>query len=47
MWILLTQNALVLPNLQLDQWQQLFDVISMAAKGGGYAAMKSFEVFIF
>jgi hypothetical protein len=44
MWILLTQNAMVLPNLQLDQWQGLFDVLSMAGRGGGFAAMKAFEV---
>lgn len=43
MWIMLTQNVLILPNLRLEQWQYLFDVISMAARGGGYAAMKSFE----
>jgi hypothetical protein len=40
----MTQNAMVLPNLQLDQWQGLFDVLSMAGRGGGYAAMKAFEV---
>jgi hypothetical protein len=44
MWILLTQNAMVLPNLQLEQWQCLFDILSMAGRGGGYAAMKAFEV---
>jgi hypothetical protein len=35
---------MVLPNLQLEQWQSLFDVLSMAGRGGGYAAMKAFEV---
>lgn len=43
MWVMLTQNVLVLPQLHLDQWQGLFDIMRVAAKGGGYAAMKTFE----
>ena len=43
MWIVLTQNALMLPYLQLNQWQAIFDVMSIAAKGSAYAAIKCFE----
>jgi hypothetical protein len=47
MWILLTQNVAVLPNLRLDQWQCLFDIIAVAASSGSFAAIKSFEVNCF
>ena len=44
MWLMLTQNVLVLPQLHLDQWQGLFDILKVAGRGGGFAAMKTFEV---
>jgi hypothetical protein len=43
MWMVLTQNVLMLPFLELDQWQAIFDVMSIAAKGSAYAAIKCFE----
>ena len=44
MWRLLTLNVSVLPVLTLEQWQILFDIISMTASAGGYATIKAFEV---
>ena len=43
LWMTLTQNVLMLPYLELDQWQAIFDVMSIAAKGSAYAAIKCFE----
>jgi hypothetical protein len=44
MWRLLTMNVATLPQLDLAQWQVLFDLISMGAASGGYASIKAFEV---
>lgn len=44
MWRLLTTNVACLPLLGLEQWQILFDIISMGASAGGYASIKAFEV---
>lgn len=44
MFRLLTLNVSVLPVLTLEQWQILFDVISVTASAGGYASIKAFEV---
>ena len=44
MWRLLTTNVACLPLLGLEQWQVLFDIISMGASAGGYASIKAFEV---
>jgi hypothetical protein len=43
MWMMLTQNVLMLPFLELHQWQSIFDIMSIAAKGSAYAAIKCFE----
>ena len=43
MFRLLTLNVSVLPVLTLEQWQTLFDVISVTASAGGFASIKSFE----
>ena len=43
MWRLLTQNVSVLPVLTLEQWQVLFDILSISAASGGYASIKAFE----
>merc|ERR1711871_99444 len=40
---LLTLNVSVLPILTLEQWQTLFDIISITASAGGFASIKSFE----
>mmetsp|Transcript_5922 Transcript_5922/g.9632 ORF Transcript_5922/g.9632 Transcript_5922/m.9632 type:complete len:2029 (-) Transcript_5922:706-6792(-) len=43
MWMMLTQNVLTLPFMELHQWQAIFDIMSIAAKGSAYAAIKCFE----
>ena len=43
MFRLITLNVSVLPVLTLEQWQILFDVISVTASTGGFASIKSFE----
>lgn len=40
---LLTLNVSILPFLTLEQWQILFDMISIAAACGGFASIKAFE----
>jgi hypothetical protein len=47
MWMLLTLNVDVLPQLPLEQWQSLFRIIALTAGAEKFAAIKSFEVFIF
>jgi hypothetical protein len=41
---LLTHNVSLLPQLRLTQWQTLFELTSMVAQTGGFAALKSFEL---
>jgi hypothetical protein len=43
MFSLLTLNVSMLPVLALEQWQILFDIISVAASAGGFASIKAFE----
>ena len=43
MWRLLTRNVQSLTSLALEQWQTIFDVISVGASAGGYASIKAFE----
>ena len=43
MWPLITLNVSTLPSLFLEQWQLLFDVLSVCSSVGGYAAIKSFQ----
>ena len=43
MFRLLTLNVSVLPVLTLEQWQILFDILSVTASAGGFASIKSFE----
>ena len=43
MFQLLSTNITFLPLLALEQWQILFDGISLTAAAGGYASIKAFE----
>jgi uncharacterized protein (DUF58 family) len=45
MWRVLTLNVDILPLLPLEQWQTLFTIIAISAAAGGFAAVKSFEVY--
>ena len=43
LWRLLTKNVEALPGLTLEEWQDLFAIISVTANAGGYASIKAFE----
>lgn len=45
LWQSLTTNVTSLSQIRLFQWQQLFDIISIASAGDAYSAGKAFEVF--
>jgi hypothetical protein len=43
MWRFLTHNLSVLPHLNLEQWQTLFEIIACCGSVGGYSSIKAFE----
>jgi hypothetical protein len=43
-WRIMTKNVDSLPQLTMEDWQILFNIISTCAGSGGYASIKAFEV---
>ena len=47
LWSIMTNNIAVLPLLQLEEWQTLFDVLEIGSAAGDYASAKAFEAMAF
>ena len=43
MFTLFTHNVSFLPQLRLNQWQVLFDIIALISRQGGFPSIKAFE----
>ena len=43
MFTLFTHNVSFLPQLRLNQWQVLFDIVALISRQGGFPSVKAFE----